>query len=268
MLAALPYVEFFGMDGTPVRTLATDTFTLFGEETDPGRVLRQYSVCWSLLDETTVPVMLDLHPVVFEMDDQALQAEFDQFADDLPRRPRPCPASSGVSPRCSPIRIASTRSASILLGGFKTSQVLAGVGKHDQIAAEVNTPVSDSKDEHPAMRPFQLSEAEAVGHGGVERLGGGPGQAAGRVVDEGHGILTEQGVGPARELEVMGDVSGGLFPGHGGHGAAEPDPLVQGGEPPSRSIRRRVGWPRSRQASRLAAFMSAFVRILTTSSWA
>jgi type I restriction enzyme R subunit len=37
----------------------------------------------SLLDGATVPVMLDPHPVVFEMDDQALQAGFDQFADDF-----------------------------------------------------------------------------------------------------------------------------------------------------------------------------------------
>ncbi|MEU7057478.1 hypothetical protein [Streptomyces sp. NPDC046197] len=40
MRAALPSARFFGMAGTPIRNLATDTFALFGEESDPGRVLR------------------------------------------------------------------------------------------------------------------------------------------------------------------------------------------------------------------------------------
>ncbi len=80
---ALPNARYFGMTGTPVRSLATDTFALFGDAADPGRVLHRYSVSRSLLDEATVPVMLDPRPVVFEMDDEALQAEFDQFADDF-----------------------------------------------------------------------------------------------------------------------------------------------------------------------------------------
>jgi type I restriction enzyme R subunit len=46
------------------------------------------------------------------------------------------------------------------LAGFAASQVLAEVGKHDKIAAEVNISVSDSKDEDPDMRPYQLSEVE------------------------------------------------------------------------------------------------------------
>src|SRR5690606_24536432 len=83
MRAALPHAKFFGMTGTPIRNLATDTFALFGEETDPGRVLHRYSVSRSLRDEATVPVMLDPHPVTFEMNDRALQAEFDQFADEF-----------------------------------------------------------------------------------------------------------------------------------------------------------------------------------------
>ncbi|WP_211323150.1 hypothetical protein [Amycolatopsis palatopharyngis] len=43
MRAALPHGKFIGMTGTPVRNLATDTFALFGEETDPGRVLHRYT---------------------------------------------------------------------------------------------------------------------------------------------------------------------------------------------------------------------------------
>ena len=34
----------------------------------------------------------------------------------------------------------------------------------------------------------------------------------------------------APQFEVVGDVSGGLLGGHGGHGVAQGDPLVQGGQ--------------------------------------
>ncbi|GHG14767.1 type I restriction endonuclease subunit R [Streptomyces hydrogenans] len=198
MRAALPHAKFFGMTGTPVRNLATDTFALFGEETDPDRVLHRYSVSRSLLDEATVPVMLDPHPVDFEIDDQALQAEFDQFADDFDLDDPDREALSRKFGRLTSVftnpdrihavcqdivdhylagtyrnglkaqvvafnrelAVAYTDKINELLAGFEASQVLAKVGKHDRITAEVNISVSDSKDEDPAMRPYQLSEAE------------------------------------------------------------------------------------------------------------
>ncbi|MFD5097667.1 type I restriction endonuclease subunit R [Streptomyces albidochromogenes] len=198
MRAALPQARFFGMTGTPVRNLATDTFALFGEETDPGRVLHRYSVSRSLLDEATVPVMLDPHPVVFEMNDRELQSEFDQFADDFDlddpdRETLSRKFGRLTSVFANPDRIhavcqhivdhylagayrnglkaqvvafnrglavAYTDKINELLAGFETSQVLAEVGKHDRITAEVNISVSDSKDEDPAMRPFLLTGAE------------------------------------------------------------------------------------------------------------
>ncbi|MEV6984204.1 HsdR family type I site-specific deoxyribonuclease [Sphaerisporangium sp. NPDC051017] len=198
MRAALPHAKFFGMTGTPVRNLATDTFALFGEETDPDRVLHRYSVSRSLLDGATVPVMLDPHPVAFEMNDQALQAEFDQFADDFDLDDPDREALSRKFGRLTSVfanpdrihavcqdivdhylagayrnglkaqvvaynrelAVAYTDKLNELLAGFEASQVLAEVGKHDRITAEVNISVSDSKDEDPALRPFQLSEAE------------------------------------------------------------------------------------------------------------
>ncbi|WP_406730696.1 type I restriction endonuclease subunit R [Streptomyces sp. NBC_01794] len=198
MRAALPHAKFFGMTGTPVRNLATDTFALFGEETDPGRVLHRYSVSRSLLDEATVPVMLDPHPVAFEIDDQALQAEFDQFADEFDLDDPDREALSRKFGRLTSVfanpdrihavcqdivdhylagayrnglkaqvvaynrelAVAYTDKINELLAGFEASQVLAEVGKHERITAEVNISVSDAKDEDPAMRPFQLSEAE------------------------------------------------------------------------------------------------------------
>ncbi|RCG17273.1 type I restriction endonuclease subunit R [Sphaerisporangium album] len=198
MRAALPHAKFFGMTGTPVRNLATDTFALFGEETDTDRVLHRYSVSRSLLDGATVPVMLDPHPVAFEINDQALQAEFDQFADDFDLDDPDREALSRKFGRLTSVfanpdrihavcqdivdhylagayrnglkaqvvaynrelAVAYTNKINELLAGFEASQVLAEVGKHDRITAEVNISVSDSKDEDPAMRPFQLSEAE------------------------------------------------------------------------------------------------------------
>lgn len=198
MRAALPHAKFFGMTGTPVRNLATDTFALFGEESDPGRVLHRYSVSRSLLDEATVPVMLDPHPVAFEIDDQALQAEFDQFADDfdlddpdrevLSRKfgrltsvftnPERIHAvcqhivdhylagayRNGLKAQVvaynRELAVAYTDKINELLAGFEASQVLAEVGKHYRITAEVNISVSDSKDEDPVMRPYRLSEVQ------------------------------------------------------------------------------------------------------------
>ena len=58
----------------------------------------------------------------------------------------------------------------------------------------------------------------------------GPGQAAAGLVDEVGGVVAEQLVAAADELEVVGDVVAGLGLGHSRQGVAEHDPLVQGGE--------------------------------------
>ena len=44
------------------------------------------------------------------------------------------------------------------------------------------------------------------------------------------GVFAEQRVGSAGELEMVADVAGGLLAGHAGHGVADGDPLVEGGE--------------------------------------
>ena len=195
---ALPNARYFGMTGTPVRSLATDTFALFGDAADPGRVLHRYSVSRSLLDEATVPVMLDPRPVVFEMDDEALQAEFDQFADDFglddpdretlsrkfgrltsvfgnPDRVRAvCRNIVGhylagayrnglkaqVVAFSRELAVTYTDTINELLAGDEASRVLAEVGRHERITAEVNISVSDAKDEDPAMRPYRMTETQ------------------------------------------------------------------------------------------------------------
>jgi type I restriction enzyme R subunit len=198
MRAALPNAKFFGMTGTPIRNLATDTFALFGEEGDPDRVMHRYSVTRSLMDEATVPVVLDPHPIVFEMDEQELQAEFDQFADDFDlddpdRETLSRKFGRLTSVFSNPDRIhavcqhivdhylagayrnglkaqvvafnrelavAYTDNLNELLAGFEASQVLTKVGRHTRLTAEVNISVSDSKDEDAAMQPYRLSEAD------------------------------------------------------------------------------------------------------------
>src|SRR5271166_1676182 len=79
-----------------------------------------------------------------------------------------------------------------------------------------------------------VDDGFAVCPGGDEGLGGdvvdGAGQAAGGVVDQGDGVVAEQRVGSAGQFEVVGDVSAGLLGCHGGHGVAQGDPLVQGGQ--------------------------------------
>ena len=72
------------------------------------------------------------------------------------------------------------------------------------------------------------------GVGGDEGLDGEvvdrSGQAAGGLVDAGDGVVGEQRVGAAGELEVVGDVVAGLGLAHGRHGVAQRDALVEGGE--------------------------------------
>jgi len=76
-----------------------------------------------------------------------------------------------------------------------------------------------------------VDDVLAFGHRGDEGLGGdvvhGPGQAAGGVVDEGRGVVAEQGVGPSCEFQVVADVVRCLRGCHGGHRVPQPDPLVQ-----------------------------------------
>src|SRR5487761_1407421 len=79
-----------------------------------------------------------------------------------------------------------------------------------------------------------VDDGFAGGVGGDERLDGevvdGAGQSAAGGVDQGDGVVAEQRPGPASEVQVVGDVAGGLLAGHAGHGEADGDALVEGGE--------------------------------------
>jgi hypothetical protein len=56
------------------------------------------------------------------------------------------------------------------------------------------------------------------------------GEAAGDLVDQRDGVVAEEGVGPADEPQVVGEVALGLAEVHAGHGVAQRDALVEGGE--------------------------------------
>lgn len=198
MRAALPNAKYFGMTGTPIRTLATDTFALFGDPDDPDRVMHHYSVTRSLRDEATVPVLLEPRPVGFEANDIELQKQFDEFADTnnldyadretLSRKFGRLTAvftnPDRIEAVCQDIvdhflagayrngmkaqvvaynrelAVAYTDKLNEILAGYEVKQVLAQVGRHEAITAEVNISVSDSKDEDPAMRPYRITEVE------------------------------------------------------------------------------------------------------------
>ena len=198
MRAALPNAKFFGMTGTPVRNLNTDTFALFGHPDDPDGVMHRYSVTRSLLDEATVPVLLEPHPVSFDVADEALQKEFDEFADgrnldNLDRKTLAQKFGRITSVFANPDRIeavcqnivdhyfdhiyangmkaqvvtynremavAYTDKINEILSGFEVKQRLAAIGRHDALSAEVNISVSDSKDEDPALRAYAMTTPE------------------------------------------------------------------------------------------------------------
>ena len=82
---ALPNARYFGMTGTPVRSLATDTFALFGDAADPGRVLLPGTQRRGRsLDEATGPGHAGPAPGrVRDGRRGAAGGEFDQFADDF-----------------------------------------------------------------------------------------------------------------------------------------------------------------------------------------
>src|SRR6266536_1263961 len=70
--------------------------------------------------------------------------------------------------------------------------------------------------------------------GGDERGGGGvvelSGEAAGDAVQAGDGVVGEQWLGAAGQVQVVGQVGGGFGQVHGGDGVAGGDALVEGGE--------------------------------------
>ena len=79
---ALPNAKFYGMTGTPVTAKDRNTFKLFGDPEDPDFIMSRYEPTRSIIDETTVPVLVEARLVKFNVDQDALDDAFDDLADE------------------------------------------------------------------------------------------------------------------------------------------------------------------------------------------
>lgn len=77
MRTALPNAQFFGLTGTPISDRDRSTFKLFGDQSDPGWVINQYSMERSIADGASVPVHVEPRLVDFHVDRKKLDEAFD-----------------------------------------------------------------------------------------------------------------------------------------------------------------------------------------------
>ncbi len=188
MRAAVPHATFFGMTGTPISNKDRNTFTLFGDPYDPNFVMSRYEPERSIIDGTTVPVLVEARPVGFNIEKEELDRAFDEFAEyERLSEEGKVELSGRVSRRstllCSPDRIATVCAdiVSHYLEKFRPLNMKAQVVAldremvvayasairaelvrqgHGDIEVGVNISVKNSKDENPAMKPFAMTEAE------------------------------------------------------------------------------------------------------------
>jgi hypothetical protein len=78
-------------------------------------------------------------------------------------------------------------------------------------------------------------------------------QAPADLVDQGGGVVAEEGVGAAGEFEVMNEVGLGLLCLHSGHGVAQCDALVEGCECPELDAPPQGGLPDEQAGERAVA---------------
>ncbi|MEU8028032.1 HsdR family type I site-specific deoxyribonuclease [Streptomyces sp. NPDC049099] len=77
---AVPNARFFGMTGTPIADSDRNTFRLFGDPADPDFIMSRYSPTRSLIDGTTVPIVVESRLVDFHIDEGALEEEYKSLA--------------------------------------------------------------------------------------------------------------------------------------------------------------------------------------------
>lgn len=82
MRTALPNARFFGLTGTPIADKERNTFTLFGDPSDPGHVLNTYSIERSIADGSSVPVHVETRKVDFHLAAAALDAAIADLAEE------------------------------------------------------------------------------------------------------------------------------------------------------------------------------------------
>lgn len=186
---ALPNAKFYGMTGTPVADKERNTFALFGDPEDPDFIMSRYEPIRSIIDETTVPVIVEARLVNFSLDKEKLDESFNDFADDEGLDED---AKTYLAKQASSIK-------TILLNPERIEAVcvdivdhyvarLAPLGQKAQVVAYdrdlvvayaaaiesvlkqrgypyvvgVNMSVTNNKDEKPEFKKFLMSEAEEV----------------------------------------------------------------------------------------------------------
>ncbi len=83
MRAALPNAFFFGLTGTPINRNDHNTFVCFGAEEDENGYISKYTFQNSVADGATLELNFKTVPVEMHLNEEALQAEFDEMTDQI-----------------------------------------------------------------------------------------------------------------------------------------------------------------------------------------
>lgn len=83
MRNALPNAYFFGLTGTPINQLTHNTFANFGASEDATGYMSKYSFSDSIRDGATLPLNFETVPLGLHVDQDTIDAEFDQLTEDL-----------------------------------------------------------------------------------------------------------------------------------------------------------------------------------------
>ena len=83
MREALPNAFLFGLTGTPINKRDHNTFYAFGHEGDEGGYMSKYSFSDSIRDGATLPLHFEPRLVDVEVDQEAIDAGFEELAQDL-----------------------------------------------------------------------------------------------------------------------------------------------------------------------------------------
>jgi type I restriction enzyme, R subunit len=79
---ALPNAQFFGLTGTPIIDTDRNTYRLFGDPSDPGWVLNEYSMSRAISDGTSVPIQLETRLIDYNIDARSLDEAFAAMSDE------------------------------------------------------------------------------------------------------------------------------------------------------------------------------------------
>ncbi len=83
MRVALPNAFFFGLTGTPINRIDRNTFATFGANEDRTGYMSKYSFADSIRDKATLPLNFEPVPVDLHVDQENLDAAFDELTEGL-----------------------------------------------------------------------------------------------------------------------------------------------------------------------------------------